>query len=488
MSGSAWPSTPPPDDVTKRILLSYLTVTVVVLLILEIPLGLFYAQREADRLATAVERDAAVTATVYEDALERNVEADPAPAEAYAARTGARVVVVDNQGQSVVDTAAPVGRDFSTRPEFKVALDGRVSTGVRRSDTLDTDLLYVAVPVASGGEVHGALRITLDRHEVDGRVRNFWLGLLAIGALVLLAMGGIGWALARSITSPLRTLNATASRFAEGDLQTSAVDASAPPEIAALAVTMNHMAERLEKLLAEQRLFVADASHQLRTPLTALRLRLENLRDALEDEAAARAPGRGLGTGAPIDPDGAPATIADVDASIDEADRLTGLVGDLLRLARADQAADPVVIDLAEAVRDRVDTWAAVAEAQGVVLEAPRVSGAVPVLAVPGGIEQVLDNLLDNAILASPGGGAVTVTVGVEGGSAVLSVTDEGPGLTDEHKARAVERFWRESDSRPGSGLGLPIAAAIVAASGGRLRLLDAEPQGLSVRIELTRP
>ena len=102
-------------------------------------------------------------------------------------------------------------------------------------------------------------------------------------------MAGIGWAIARSVTRPLRTLDAAAARFATGDLAPVEPDPSAPPEIAVLGDTMNTMARRLDQLLSEQREFVADASHQLRTPLTALRLRLENLQSAAataEDEDA----------------------------------------------------------------------------------------------------------------------------------------------------------------------------------------------------------
>src|SRR5450756_245369 len=88
-------------------------------------------------------------------------------------------------------------------PEIKTALSGAVAEGTRRSDTLNTDLLYVAVPVASGGEVYGAVRLTLDTQEVDALVHRYWLGLIGVAVVVLTAMAGIGWAIARSVTRPL---------------------------------------------------------------------------------------------------------------------------------------------------------------------------------------------------------------------------------------------------------------------------------------------
>ena len=109
---------------TRRLLASYLTITVIVLVMLMVPLGMFYSQRERERLAADVEHDASVIATLYEDDLEAGLPLDPIPADTYEDRTGARVVVVDADGISQVDTGGVIDRDFSTRPEFEAALDG----------------------------------------------------------------------------------------------------------------------------------------------------------------------------------------------------------------------------------------------------------------------------------------------------------------------------------------------------------------------------
>jgi len=449
--------------VTRRVLLSYLTITVIVLLVLEIPLAIFFQQRETDRLAVNVERDATALATLYEDALERRMSPDPQAASDYADSTGARVVIVGPNGLSQLDTTAAIDRDFSTRPEIQAALRGRRATGMRRSDTLDTDLLYVAVPIASGGTVHGAIRLTLDAKDVNATVRRFWLGLAGVAAVVLTAMAGIGWAIARSVTRPLRTLHSTADRFATGDLTPTVPDPDAPPEIAALEATLNAMAHRLDQILAEQKAFVADASHQLRTPLTALRLRLENLQSGQSTLEGTE----------------------DLGAAIEETNRLARLVDDLLRLARAEQTAAPEPTDLAQISRDRVDTWSAVADAAGVGLDF--VSPAVPVVvnAVPTGVEQILDNLIDNAVAVSPGGASVSVTVTSGHTNHRLSIADAGPGLSDEQRARALDRFWRLGTDTPGTGLGLPIARALAEASGGSLRLDDGPAGGLAVTVAL---
>ena len=448
---------------TRRLLLSYLTITAIVLLVLEIPLAVFFQQRETDRLTVNVERDATALASLYEDALERRTTPDPLAASNYADRTGARVVIVDAGGFSVVDTSAEIARDFSTRPEIHTALSGERAAGMRRSDTLDTDLLFVATPVASGGTVHGAVRLTLDAQDVKATIHRFWLGLAGIAAVVMIAMAGIGWAIARSVTRPLRTLSSAADRFATGDLAPTTPDPDAPAEIAALEATLNTMARRLNRLLAEHRAFVADASHQLRTPLTALRLRLENLQSEVTAAQGAE----------------------DLGAAIEESDRLSGLVNDLLRLARAEQSAAPESVDLARLVGERVDTWSAVADAADVTLEFAPPAGSAIVDAVPGGVEQILDNLIDNAVNASPPGASVSVTVTVGLDQHRLTVADAGPGLTDAQRARALDRFWRLDTAKPGTGLGLPIARALAEASGGSLQLGESAAQGLAVTVAL---
>ena len=456
---------------TKRLVVSYLAVTLVVLVLLEVPFGIFYERREIEQLTSAVDRDASVVATIYEDTLENGSIPDPTAAERYARRTGARVVLVDRRGVSLVDTEQTVPRDFSTRPEIATALAGRRSTGTRASRTLDTDLLYVAVPVASGGEVYGALRLTLDTRDVDAQVGRFWLRLAAIALVVVAAICLVGWLAARSVTHPLRRLNETARRYGRGELD-APPPTGGPPEVRELADTMAAMAAELSGLIAEQRAFVADASHQLRTPLTGLRLRLENLQSQLDAAGADQ-----------------------IDAAVEEIDRLSTLVGDLLRLARADRHAEVEPTDLAVVAAERVDIWSAVADASDVALVLRADDDHLVCGAVPGALEQVLDNLVDNAIGAAPPGSTITVTVGrADSGPAVpgpgtmaarLVVADQGPGLGDEDKLRATRRFWRGDASRPGSGLGLAIVAELVRSSGGELGLEDVPGGGLAVRVDL---
>jgi signal transduction histidine kinase len=220
------------------------------------------------------------------------------------------------------------------------------------------------------------------------------------------------------------------------------------------------MATRLDTLLAAQRRFVADASHQLRSPLTALKLRLENLHHRLPQDAA-----------------------TELDAAVEETDRLSALVNDLLRLTQADERPRRATVDLSRLSAERVDTWTAVAEARQVELRTNGLDAPAVVQAVPGAVEQILDNLLDNALNASPPGTTITVTIAAQPHGQQLRITDQGAGLDGEQKLMAVRRFWRGSTTGDGTGLGLAIVDALAKASGGHIELTDAPGGGLTVAV-----
>jgi signal transduction histidine kinase len=449
--------------VTRRLLLGYVAIVLVLAGSLAVPFGLVFAERQREQFAVALERDAVVLATVYEDDLQKGVAVDPQAAIAYSERTGARVVVVNQEGVSVVDTGDDESRSFTSRPEIVTALSGGRFSGARFSQTLGADLFIGAVPVASGPHVYGAVRLTVFNGEIDAQVRRMWLSL---GAVVLVAVGAtavVAFATARSITRPIADLRHAASRIAEGDFSTGATTGDAPPEIAELAAAFDDMAIRLERLLESQRAFVADASHQLRTPLTAVRLRLENL------EATA--------TGAET------RDIADI---VIEVERLSTMVDQLLELSRAG-GLEAIPVDVGAVVEQRVRLWEGVADDQGITLTTVTPADTPCMAAVvPGGMEQILDNLIDNAIRYSPDGGRVSVAVSAaSNGLCVVEVTDTGPGVPDADLPRIFDRFWRGGSGQPGTGLGLAIVSHLVMRSGGTVSAAPAPGGGLAVRVSL---
>jgi signal transduction histidine kinase len=448
--------------VTRRLLLGYLGVTLFVLLSLEVPLGVQNQRTERRDLTARVSHDATVLAADAEDAVQRpnrrQLDALAAVAADYAGRTGARAVIVDRRGYALVDTSARVRgtESFASRPEIAAALGGRYPSGVRDSKTLQQRLLYVAVPIAASGRVHGAVRITYPFSAVDARIRRYWLILALIGVVVLAGAAVVGLGLARFVTRPLRSLEDAAAAVGDGDLDARAPEREGPPEVRSLAVAFNETVAKLSRLLRSQGEFVADASHELRTPLTALRLRLESL----------------------------PAS-RDRDAALHEADRLRDLVDSLLTLARADAGAESSTrVDATALIRERLEAWRPLADEHEVGLVA-QLDGPVPVRAAPGRLAQVLDNLLANALEASPAGGTVTVSARVESPWVELHLSDEGPGLAPEQRRRAFDRFWRAGSGAGGSGLGLAIVKRLVSADEGEVELGEAAGGGVDAVVRL---
>jgi signal transduction histidine kinase len=452
--------------VSRRLLASYLTLAAIVLLALEIPLAISFARNERRDLTTKVERDAVALASVSEDVLENRTST--AAIEKFAAdyteQTGGRAVIVRLNGDLVVDTNEPNAepRSFESRPEIREALAGRVATGTRHSNTLDADFLYVAVPVASGGAIHGAVRITYPTEEVDARVRRSWLILALIAVVVLGVVALVGWRFARATAEPLARLERAAGAAGAGDLTVRA-PVEGPPEVKSLATRFNGMVARLGELVGAQEAFVADASHQLRTPLAALRLRLENLEPNV-DQAGRES----------------------LEAAVAELDRLNRLVDGLLVLARSDaEGRGQEIIDLASLADERVELWSALADEQGVRVEA-RCTRPARVKSTPGRLEQVLDNLIENALAVSPEGGAITVNVSANPSGVGLHVMDQGPGMSPDERARAFDRFWRsERATTEGTGLGLAIVRRLVESDGGTVDLRDGPAGGLDVAVRL---
>jgi len=460
----------------RRLLFSYLTITAFVLLVLEIPLGVSYANSVERRLTSDLQHDAFAMAVQSQQPLAPTSATVPdavalqAVADRYYHRAGGRVVIVDRAGTSVADSDAtsPVGRDFSSRPEIARALAGEEVSGTRTSRTLGTDLLYVALPVASATGVQGVVRITYPQSVVDDQIRHIWLLLAATGGVVLGIVFLVSLLLARSMTKPLGDLQQAAVRLGAGDLATRAEVPKGPAEVTVLAQSFNATAARLEQLVGSQRAFVADASHQLRTPLAALRLRLECLESEVPEAVA-----------------------DDLDGALDEVARLSRLVDGLLVLTRAEQSSSaPGAVPLEDVIDGRCEAWDAfAAEKQVRILSDVR---GVPVAAATAGrLEQVVDNLLNNALEVAPPKSTVRISGQDRGVWVELRVSDEGPGMTREQRERAFDRFWQSGearrDGRPNGhfGLGLAIVRELVVNDGGDVALEESESGGLEVVVRL---
>lgn len=406
----------------------------------------YVAQTEQRKMITEFERDAFVLGGRVVEFL-----GDTAPPEVtrttlttlitdYANSTNSEVVVTDSGG-TVVLTSNPVdleiGDDFTNRPEITAALGGNISSGERWSDTLQSNLVYVAIPVISGTSIDGVVRLSFPHGGIDEAVANQTQFLWWVGAIAILLSVVMSWMLSGVITRPLRRIEEQTNALAAGDFTARLPEVKGSREIASLTSAFNGMADKLEMLVRQQRAFAADASHQLRTPLTALLLRLEHARESLP---------RGASTSV--------SQLADAEA---EVARLNSIVEGLLAIARSEGGADALdTVDVAAVAAERVESWRALAEEHGVTIayDGEKAADAWAISSAP---EQIIDNYIDNAIAHSPRGTAVLVSCRRQADGVRVDVIDSGSGMSVEQCERAFDRFWRADSTTEGTGLGLAI-------------------------------
>ena len=363
---------------------------------------------------------------------------------ASATTVNGRVIVTDRQGKVIGDSATPpnIGADYSSRPEIRAALTGRAVQEERHSKTLNESILATAEPVRRGARVVGAVRVTQSIQAIESSVSRSLVGLGALALLVFAFALGVGWLLANRISRPIVELEEAAAAFASGGDEEVEVPVEGSREQRSLARSFNEMTSRVDRLLESQAEFVADASHQLRTPLTGVRLRLENLADELE-------------RGGRPDP-------AEVGAAMDELDRLSDIVDQLLVLSRAGEHDVPgETLDLSELVRETGSRWAGAMVGHRIELSSSsRPAGTV--FCARSDFEGAIDVLIENAAAYSP----EDSTIEVRTGPGEVSVLDRGSGVAEGEEEAVFERFRRGNAGATvpgGTGLGLAIAREMMA-------------------------
>src|SRR6266536_2889725 len=419
----------------------------VTILIMYIAVGFTLRRFERDREFNKVLGEATgVAALGFNDAGRPSIALERAISQ-----LGDPVVVVDAFGDPLIAKHLPVPGTVHR------ALTGHLDTGEIGTSE------YIGVPVIREGSVVGAVYLAyrVEGGGLTGAIRgtaNFvgtvwWQFLLAglSAAIIALALARF---LARGLTQPLRDMAEAASGMARGDYR-HRVDVASRDEVGRLAVAFNRMAGEMEGLERLRRDLVANVSHELKTPISALRARLENLLDGVEE------------------PD--PILIG---VMLQQTERLSRLVDQLLDLSRLESGDVPLEIEpvslglLVERVVKEVEV-ARPDRARELAVRNEVPADLPPVEADRERIHQVLFNVLENVVRFTPSGGVITVRALPENGSYAVSVEDTGPGIPKEHIPLVFERFYRVDPSRSrddgGTGLGLAIARSVVEAHGGRI-------------------
>jgi signal transduction histidine kinase len=329
-------------------------------------------------------------------------------------------------------------------PQAADAVVRRAGDGRVASVDDDNGQLVVAVPVSDGDRVTGVIRAASDYSTVRVRIVSAWGGMLGLAMFALVSTWVLARHQARRLAAPIESLAATAQRLGDGDFSVR-TSASGIPEIDAAGEALDSTARRLGALIERERAFSADASHQLRTPLTALRLNLDTSLDlpAAEHRAAML-------------------------AAIDSADRLEQTIEDLLALAR-DTGPHGDVLVVADLVAEWAAEWEPALAARHRRLEVTVDHDLPESRASTAAVRQVVAVLLDNGV--RHGAGTVTLAVRDAGAALAIDVADEGAGPSD---VEAV--FQRRANGANGHGIGLALARSLAEAEGGRLELTRARP------------
>ena len=435
---------------TRRILAGFLAVLAAVIAAVIVPLGLTITAQQTRDFHTAARDAALAIRAVAEEHFDDNsgIGGLRTVLSRFAA-AGDKTLVLDAAGRIVIHTGA--------------AIPSNVITAAKSGAPLPTppETIVTDEPVRDGTRLLGRVVLVRGTGALEDRHTTLWLALVvaAFGALLVGAL--VAWLIARWIGGPLTSLAGAAQGIGAGDIAARADATAGPPQVRDVAVAFNNMATRVASLLDTQRAMTAEVSHQLRTPLAALRLRLELLRHDLDGDPA-----------------------AEVEGMLDETTRLGRLLDGLLAVARAEALPPtPTPTDLHAVAAERLLSWQPVADEQDVRLDLDARDAVV--LATPGHLEQVLDNLLDNAIRATPPLGRIVVGVRTGPERSTLTVCDTGSGMTDEQRVRALRRYVTDRDGKGGTGLGLAVVSRLVEIDGGTLELHASPGGGLTAVITL---
>lgn len=440
------------------------------LVVQDVPLFGYLDEMEHTQIYTSLERDAWRLADNIDTGIEdENFAGVTSILQNYInrAESGARVIVTDASGVVVATSdGLDIGEDYTNRPEVVAAISGQAATGERQSETLNDELVYSAVPIEDQYNIIGTLRITFSGRAIDALVSNRIRGLAVVGFLTVVITLIATVIIANTITDRLRRIQRATSEVAMGNLELRLHDknmlATSAPEVRQLEQAFDFMVERLKSVLDSQRSFASDASHQLRTPLTALRLKLENAAALVEDpEASAEA----------------------IEEASSEVVRLQMLVDGLLALARL-EGSNPQLehVNVSDAIEAKAELWMPLAQERQIRI-ALKVTPHLEAAATPMAVDQILDAYLDNALDFTPDGGTITVTAKRIDDRVEVRVIDEGPGISPDDAVKAFNRFWRGRADDSGTGLGLAIVARLATVIGAQVSLERASAKGGTIAI-----
>jgi signal transduction histidine kinase len=433
----------------RRLALVSLAVTSLVVLAFLIPLATLVSNQAENRALSLAERDAQSVAAALavagttETGSEITQPLAAAIVEAFAGRGNVSIIFPDEEYE---------GEPFVASVNIERAREGRALTAFTEAGAEVLVPVLVATSLEQGGTV--VVRTFVSDDELTRGVVPAWLLLGALGIFLVVVAVLAADRLGRSMVRPVGELSSAARSLGEGDL-TTRVKPDGPEEVAEVGEAFNVLASRLVSLLDAERESVADLSHRLRTPLTALRLQAETLSD----------------------PDESASLLADIDRMERAVDRM---IVEARRPSRDERGAP--VADLGAVVRHRASFWKVLADEQGRPASVHTSSGELLVPLAVDELGAVIDILIENVFAHTPAGSGYALTAApTENGSVVLTVEDDGPGFPDE------EVLERGTSGGGSTGLGLDITRRAASRTGGGVEVAAGPNGGAVVQITFGR-
>ena len=390
--------------------------------------------------------------------------------------TDIRVTVIAETGAVLCDSQADIStmNNHRNRPEIASAFDGQVSSSTRYSDTLSAMMLYVAVPATDKLPADQVVRAAIPMHAIDELLSQVTRTLILLGVALAVAAVFLSIYLYRKINPPLRDIVEGANRFAQGHFERK-LDDYEVREVAELASTLNGMADKLQLLETIRQDFVANVSHELKTPITSIKGFVETLREGAKDN-----------------PEDLDRFLGILDK---QSQRLEAIVDDLLTLSRLESEPASELLhlysdDLHNLLASAREFCLARAEKKNIGITV-NCEPEIKIVVDRALLTQAIINLVDNAIKYSTPDTQVTLH-GIDKGDHVrIDIVDEGPGISAKHFPRLFERFYRVDKARSrnlgGTGLGLAIVKHIVVLHDGSVSVDSKTGKGSVFHIDIPK-
>ncbi len=468
-----------PSSLSSRLLITYVTLMALGIGGVMALTGQRIASENIQQTEHELELQAHIVANALRDPIQRTHEGETtggrsldALIASYASSIGGRVTLLDAQRNVVTssDPQVPLHTE-DNHPEFVAASAGTEQFDIRMDEWTKQERLFVAAPIlAEHAQSLGFVQVSVPMAPIYAEVWQLWLGLFGIAGIVLLITVIVSALLARQIAIPVQGLTTTSEQIAAGRLD-ERVTPAGPSETRRLGVAFNKMADQVQEMIGQQRAFVDNAAHELRSPLTSLRLRLEMLQAHGQSDAEL--------------------TQHYLEQMEREVGYLQRLTDHLLALATVEEGAGAprVSVDLSHLLYEFADHMSAVVQQAGLTLQVDVPDHLPRVEANPEQMAMLIRNLVDNAIHYTRRGGSVTLAARRANGGVEIRVSDTGMGIPPEELSHIFDRFYRVDRARTrrqgGTGLGLSLVRSIAEAHGGHVRVESRVNEGTTFTVDL---